>query len=103
MARKASPAAAGCGCILLGVSGVALFLGAIFAYTSVVAEQTWFLPGEAARFDPIAALYVNNRNRLWSANRSSPSRTEKLNSFHSLPASRVSEPGDSASTNGLML
>jgi hypothetical protein len=34
----------------------ALFMGAIFAYTSIVAEQTWFPPGEPAHFDPIAGF-----------------------------------------------
>jgi hypothetical protein len=56
MAPKAPRVAAGCGCFLLGLSGLALFAGAILAYTSVVAEQTWFVPGEAAQFDPVAGF-----------------------------------------------
>jgi hypothetical protein len=34
----------------------ALFMAAIFGYTSIVAEQTWFLPGEAGHFDPVASF-----------------------------------------------
>jgi len=30
--------------------------GGILAYTSVVAEATWFPPGDPARFDPVAGL-----------------------------------------------
>jgi hypothetical protein len=54
--KGSSPnAALGCGCVLLGL-GFALFMGAIFAYTSLVAQQTWFPPGEPAHFDPIAGF-----------------------------------------------
>jgi hypothetical protein len=56
MGRKAPLPAAGCGCFLLGLAALALFAGAILTYTSVVAEQTWFVPGEAAQFDPVAAF-----------------------------------------------
>jgi len=58
VAPKAARAAAagGCGCIFIGILGLVLFMGAIFAYTSIVAEETWFLPGEAAHFDPVAAF-----------------------------------------------
>jgi len=42
--------------MVLVVLGLAVFLGGIFAYTSVVAEQTWFLPGDAAHFDPVATF-----------------------------------------------
>jgi hypothetical protein len=56
VAVKAPRAAAGCGCFIVGLLGLALMAGAILAYTSVVAEQTWFPPGEPARFDPVAGL-----------------------------------------------
>ena len=31
-------------------------MAGIFGYTSIVAEQTWFLPGEPAHFDPVATF-----------------------------------------------
>jgi hypothetical protein len=58
LARKGSSttAATGCGCVVLGILACALFIGGIFTYTSVVAQQTWFPPGEPAHFDPIATF-----------------------------------------------
>jgi hypothetical protein len=54
--QGSSPKAAiGCGCVVLGL-GFASFMAAIFAYTSVVAEHTWFPPGEPAHFDPVAGF-----------------------------------------------
>ena len=49
-------AAGGCGCAVLGILAFALFMAAIFGYTSIVAEQTWFLPGDPAHFDPVAGF-----------------------------------------------
>ncbi len=40
----------------MAVLGLVLMMGGIFAYTSVVAEATWFPPGDPARFDPVAGL-----------------------------------------------
>jgi hypothetical protein len=56
LAIKASKPAAGCGCFVVGLLGFALFMGAIFTYTSVVAEHTWFPPGDPTHFDPIAGF-----------------------------------------------
>jgi hypothetical protein len=49
----------GCGGILLGVgivSGVLLFLGGVFAFTTLVLAHSRPLPGDSARFDPVAAF-----------------------------------------------
>lgn len=54
--RAGATAAGGCGCLVLALLGLGLFLGAIFAYTSIVAEQTWFVPGDASAFDPVASF-----------------------------------------------
>jgi hypothetical protein len=54
--KGSSPTAAiGCGCVVLSL-GLALFMAAVFSYTSVVAEHTWFPPGESAHFDPVAGF-----------------------------------------------
>ena len=47
--------AIGCGCAVLGLLGLGLFVGAIFAFTSLIAEQMWFPPGEPTHFDPVAS------------------------------------------------
>jgi hypothetical protein len=48
--------ASGCGCGLLAAAGVGLFLGGIFAYTSLVLAGSRFLPGDPSRFDPVASF-----------------------------------------------
>jgi hypothetical protein len=54
--KKPPRPVAGCGCFALAVLGLGLMAGGILTYTSVVAEATWFPPGDPARFDPVAGL-----------------------------------------------
>jgi hypothetical protein len=56
LGTKPSRSVAGWGCFALAVVGLASIMGGIFAYTSVVAEATWFPPGDPARFDPVARV-----------------------------------------------
>ena len=90
MASKSSTLAAGCGCVVLVVSGLVLFLGGIFAYTSVVAEQTWFPPGDPAQFDPVQGFgtiqsYAGGGSRLlgFEARFVRPDGTLDLNATYS--------------------
>lgn len=52
------PRGAGCGCLaIIGftLGAIVLCVVPILVLTSVVIEQTWFLPGDASHFDPVAA------------------------------------------------
>ncbi len=54
---------AGCGrygCVLAVIAGVLLLIlacgGSVLFVTSVLIEETWFVPGDAGRYDPVAGL-----------------------------------------------
>jgi hypothetical protein len=48
----------GCGCALAAVAALGVFMGGIFAFTTLVLAGSRPLPGDASRFDPVASFPV---------------------------------------------